>query len=219
MVAARVKFRCFHCNRLLSASVSRIGRAVACPKCVQVVIVPTVGEGAELDPDPESSSVATRAARAPSSPAGADRKSGEELPAFMSEIAASIPDDVLAIQPEDIRAEIPSIEIDVSPSQRIESTVEAEGERRAADSAPAVPWLPEAEAETRDTEAAETLPPSIQIETGTVSSILPSTPSRRSGDVTLPASVVLAWSLFVLFAQALAFIAGLLIGHFYWKQV
>jgi hypothetical protein len=35
----------------------------------------------------------------------------------------------------------------------------------------------------------------------------------------LPATVILAWTLFVLFAQAFAFLAGLLIGHFYWKHL
>ena len=32
----------------------------------------------------------------------------------------------------------------------------------------------------------------------------------------LPASVVLAWSLFVLLGIALSFVAGLLMGHFLW---
>jgi hypothetical protein len=35
--------------------------------------------------------------------------------------------------------------------------------------------------------------------------------------VILPASVVLAWSLFVLLGIALSFIAGLMVGHFLWK--
>ena len=44
----------------------------------------------------------------------------------------------------------------------------------------------------------------------------PGTESRRLREVILPASVVLSWSLFVLFAIALSFVAGLLLGHFVW---
>ena len=36
-------------------------------------------------------------------------------------------------------------------------------------------------------------------------------------EVVLPASVVLAWSLFVLLAVPMAFIAGLMVGHYLWK--
>jgi hypothetical protein len=39
----------------------------------------------------------------------------------------------------------------------------------------------------------------------------------RSRDLVLPRSVVASWSLFVLFAQGLAFLAGLLAGHFLWR--
>ncbi|MHC5543793.1 hypothetical protein ACYOEI_36665, partial [Singulisphaera rosea] len=41
--------------------------------------------------------------------------------------------------------------------------------------------------------------------------------STRSRDIVLPRSAVAAWSLFVLIAQGLAFLAGLLAGHFLWK--
>jgi hypothetical protein len=66
------------------------------------------------------------------------------------------------------------------------------------------------------------LPPPIEVEADEEllsTAPLPSdwSPGRRRTDITLPASVVLFWSVFVLAAQALAFIAGLLIGHFYWK--
>lgn len=40
---------------------------------------------------------------------------------------------------------------------------------------------------------------------------------RAIREVVLPASVVLAWSLFVLSAIPMAFLAGLFIGHFLWK--
>jgi hypothetical protein len=41
--------------------------------------------------------------------------------------------------------------------------------------------------------------------------------ATRTRDLALPRSVVVAWSLFVLVAQALAFVAGLLAGHYLWK--
>ena len=62
---------------------------------------------------------------------------------------------------------------------------------------------------------AGTVVPQIEIEPPT---ILPAgTEIRRVRDVVLPASVVLAWSLFVLAGIAMAFVAGLLMGHFLWK--
>lgn len=39
----------------------------------------------------------------------------------------------------------------------------------------------------------------------------------RAPDVVLPPGVVMAWSLLVLLALPLAFLSGLLIGHFVWK--
>jgi hypothetical protein len=57
--------------------------------------------------------------------------------------------------------------------------------------------------------------PQIEIEPPT---ILPAgTEIRRVSEVILPASVVLAWSLFVLAGITMAFVAGLLMGHFLWK--
>ena len=51
------------------------------------------------------------------------------------------------------------------------------------------------------------------------SALPPGTANRPIREVVLPASVVLAWSLFVLAAIALSFLAGLLVGHFLWKAV
>ena len=57
------------------------------------------------------------------------------------------------------------------------------------------------------------LPP---IETEPVA-IRPTRPTTRARDITLPRSVVTAWSLFVLLALGMAFTAGLLAGHFLWQ--
>jgi hypothetical protein len=57
--------------------------------------------------------------------------------------------------------------------------------------------------------------PPIEIEPPSI--LPPGTEIRRVSEVVLPAPVVLAWSLFVLAGIALAFVAGLMIGHFLWK--
>jgi hypothetical protein len=62
---------------------------------------------------------------------------------------------------------------------------------------------------------ATSVAPPIEIEPPSI--LPPGTEIRRVSQVILPASVVMAWSLFVLFGIALSFIAGLLMGHFLWK--
>ncbi|HMB02990.1 MAG TPA: hypothetical protein VKP69_04520 [Isosphaeraceae bacterium] len=44
------------------------------------------------------------------------------------------------------------------------------------------------------------------------------TPTDRSRDLVIPRSAMASWSLFVLLAQALAFVAGLLAGHYLWRD-
>lgn len=56
---------------------------------------------------------------------------------------------------------------------------------------------------------------SIEIEHPTI--LPPKIETRRVSEVTLPASVVLTWSLSVLLGILFSFIAGLLMGHFLWK--
>jgi hypothetical protein len=64
-------------------------------------------------------------------------------------------------------------------------------------------------------DALEPVSPPIRIEP---TRIAPDrTPPVRSRDLLIPRSVVAFWSLFVLMAQALAFVAGLLAGHFLWR--
>jgi phage FluMu protein Com len=57
--------------------------------------------------------------------------------------------------------------------------------------------------------------PPIEIEPPSL--LPPGAEIRRVSEVTLPAAVVLAWSLFVLAGIAMSFIAGLMIGHYLWK--
>jgi hypothetical protein len=233
-VIPRVKFRCVHCGRLLSAPANRIGKAIACPKCVQAVTIPTLGAGSEREASqPESPSQAAAGAAVLRSTAS--QKARDDLPEFMAGIAAAIPDEVLAIQPEDIRAEVPLLGIDLAPVDRVDLPLEiSQSEEWSPPADPDMPpgpdpnprdtvraesWFnPPATASSREAAAEATLPP-IEVEAVPLRSTASEPTIRRTGDVTLPASVVLAWSLFVLFAQAFAFLAGLLIGHFYWKHL
>ncbi|AMV40034.1 hypothetical protein [Planctomyces sp. SH-PL62] len=57
--------------------------------------------------------------------------------------------------------------------------------------------------------------PAIRYDPSPIRPAAPSVP--RPADVVLAPAVVLAWSLLVLAAVPLAFLAGLLLGHFVWK--
>jgi hypothetical protein len=63
--------------------------------------------------------------------------------------------------------------------------------------------------------AAETVVPPIRVERPSL--VTERTTSLRARDIVLPRSVVATWSLLVLLAQALAFFAGLLAGHYVWR--
>jgi hypothetical protein len=76
-----------------------------------------------------------------------------------------------------------------------------------------VPPIPVVE-EARAASAVPVVPP-IEVEPLTVAPERPAT--ARARDVVLPRSVVASWSLFVLLAQGLAFVAGLLAGHYLWR--
>ncbi len=75
--------------------------------------------------------------------------------------------------------------------------------------------LPQPAAVTAPVPEKVVIPP-IQIETSTIRPPADAEP-RAIHQVVLPASFVLAWMMFVLAALPMAFLAGLLIGHFIWK--
>ncbi len=78
-----------------------------------------------------------------------------------------------------------------------------------------VPTDPDLVAAATPAAGVETVGPPIRVEPP---SIIPERTSIvRSRDLILPRSVVATWSLLVLMAQALAFVAGLLAGHFLWR--
>jgi len=207
-----LKFRCYQCNQLLGVSRSKIGAVVACPKCRTDLIVPDP-DAVELPPNSSDAGLDLR-----------DYDTERNEPLF--------PADLLDIRPEDIRVEHPLDWPRPSPEIPRESAVEAELERRSGSavesfvapsnvSAPGAGFTAEPVPTQRTaptqviTERAEVVPP-IQLEP---SSVLKGgrVGSSRSRDVTLPRSTVVFWSFFVLVAQAFAFLAGLLAGHFLWR--
>jgi phage FluMu protein Com len=172
-----------------------------------------------------------------------------ELPSFLAEMDTGLPPEVAALRPEDLRveaeffqdlanrAEYPTIltsaptsrESDVSAPFFIEppQVPSAPGETTSAQVFPDVSSKPaEPTVATRGLgEVPPPLPapqpgavgPPIEIETPTIRP--PGVEMRPLREVTLPASVVLAWSLFVLAGIAMSFVAGLMMGHFLWKHV
>jgi hypothetical protein len=202
---AILKFRCYRCGRLLGVSRNKIGSQVSCPKCGAGLIVP----------DPTDTPVSTDEKAPP----------GEDAPPVIGGVDLSVPSELLDIRPEDIRVEPgivisetlpPPFVLDVEPEVElpieIVPTVEAPAKRSREDPASPLPIPPIEISPTN----APPVGPAIDLLAQKVAASR-GTPAPRARDVVLPRSVVMAWSLFVLLAQALAFLAGLLAGHFLWR--
>ena len=152
----------------------------------------------------------------------------------MAEIAAAIPDGLASLRPEDIRVEAEFVDLVVTTSEGVASPAPAAQEPRSeplpgdpgeveayfTETPPPAELPPVVPAEPRPVEppvdlAIGAVLPAIKIETP---SLLP--PGRQLqpvSEVILQPATVLAWSLLVLLALPMAFLAGLLIGHFVWK--
>jgi hypothetical protein len=206
MAGVKIKFRCTQCHQLLGASPSRSGSVVTCPKCASAVVVP--GPSEESPPPPAEDAAAGTVP--PPAPQG----------------GPWIPPDVLDIRPEDIRVELgidlerplappppptpPGVSLHTEPEPPplvFPPAYDLADESPVATSAP-VP-LPAEPA------PAPVVPP-IKIEPEAIVEARTTSPGRPR-DVVLPRSVVATWSLLVLLAQALAFVAGLLAGHYVWR--
>jgi len=191
-----IKFRCVQCNQLLGVAPSKVGSVVSCPRCAVELIVPEADDPSEVPRDPEP----------------------EPIPSILSSLVLDRLDPLAELRPEDIRVE-PGL-LDAGRARREPRPMERAPAWSPEPPAPQPPPLvltPEAlagppiEAQPRPDEAV--LPP---IQTEPVA-IRPARPTTRARDITLPRSVVTAWSLFVLLALAMAFAAGLLAGHFLWR--
>jgi hypothetical protein len=208
-----IKFRCYKCNQLLGVSRSKLGTVVACPKCATELQVP----------DPEDAS-----ASPPGSSSPAPAPIPETTSAFLSALEAGLP-----VEGSDSRVEI---ELEPEPELVLEPEPEAEPEpiprippTRAPEPLPP-PVLPEPELvpvrspaqefgaarnSVRPPAPVEPLVAGIRVEPPSL--VSERTPVVRSRDLVLPRAVVAFWSLFVLLALILAFLAGLLSGHYVWR--
>lgn len=132
-----------------------------------------------------------------------------------------LPPDLATLRPEDIRVEPEFANIVITPASPRPGpkppdsapTVEPE---EAPSTDVAVEPEPPAPAETITIGTGdEVVIPPIQFEPPSLAARESS--SRAASEVVLSPAVVLAWSLLVLLAVPLAFLAGLLTGHFLWR--
>ncbi|MGC1722033.1 MAG: hypothetical protein WA746_23850 [Isosphaeraceae bacterium] len=232
-----LRFRCYQCNQLLGVSSRKAGTVISCPRCAAELKVPRPEEQTVTADASRSGYSVTPESRVPvSSSAPTSKSGGNALPSFMEEIAAAIPDDLATLRPEDIRVEAGFVDLVVTTSEGITSPapaakepqseplpgdpVEVEVEAYLAQTPPPAELSPVVAAEPRSVDppvdpAIGVVLPAINIETPTL--LHPGRHLQAVGEVILQPATVLAWSLLVLLALPMAFLAGLLIGHFVWK--
>jgi phage FluMu protein Com len=235
MPEERQRFRCYQCNQLLGVSPKKAGSVIACPRCKAELKVPTMEETA-----PNSDALSSGAGAEPQgrtrggSVAAAAVSESRAASSLMSDIAAAIPDDLVSLRPEDIRVEAEFADLIVGPtpapgtpvevpvvldSPRAEPAVPVAEERSPRTAIPVEAALPPAPV-TPVTPPATDAPlvaglPQIKVETPAIRSKGPEI--RSVQEVVLQPATVLAWSLLVLLALPMAFVAGLLLGHYVWK--
>ena len=236
MPAELLKFRCYRCNQLLAVAPARAGTVVACPRCKADLQIPAAESASTVDT--EKPARRTRAGTVTSN-AATSNTGAPEFPSFLAEGGAAIPPEVAELRPEDLRVEAEvfasitrdAVPLPQSPMQMplppFEPASPPHVEDRTSELTPSElsnlfaptpqPSEPSPVALQMPAEVSEprAFVPPIEIEPPSI--LAAGTEIRRSMEVILPASVVLAWSLFVLVGIGLSFIAGLLVGHFLWK--
>jgi phage FluMu protein Com len=207
MATALLRFRCYKCDKLLGISASKAGKTTTCPNCKADLIVPEP----EATPDRELAE-ATRGLFPNLDESARVKEPTPEVkhdPGFSwEEIDTAIFKSASEVAPT-------SFPITVTPP-------EPEPEQEPPPPAPAPP-------------AAVTPPPlltpepviapanvtgglpDIEVEVAPVRSDLVSRPRARAGEVVLSQAVLASWSVFVLLALAISFLAGLFAGHYLWK--
>ncbi|QEH37137.1 hypothetical protein OJF2_57240 [Aquisphaera giovannonii] len=231
MPETKLKFRCYKCQQLIGVAGRKSGTTVACPRCRAELLVP----------DPE----ARPAVEMSPSSQGATPSLLDQIAAAIPDDLASIrPEDIRAegdfanfivtrehdspprpfeygtAEPDPPgpteSAAFPAIDTSggrAAGGTRTEATRPAEG---FGDVPVVIPTTFE-EGPTSTLSAGDAVAPVAGIDFGP-SSIRPeSPPYPRAGEVVLQPATVLAWSLLVLMAVPMAFIAGLLLGHFVWR--
>jgi phage FluMu protein Com len=240
LAADRLKFRCYRCNQLLASAPGKAGAVVTCPKCKAELQVPAPEPSVLAEVAPRQADGSGRAAATETPP------KSPPLPAYLQEIAAALPGEVADLRPEDLRVEaeffesltrtperppdqepVPSLGTDpnASPFPTLDPQSAPAGGLAppiiGVDTQPRADFTVEpatlqAISRPADLSTPDVHPdaPPIEIEPPTI--LPPGTEIRTIREVVLPASVVLAWSLFGLIGIATSFIAGLFIGHYFW---
>lgn len=235
MAEGPLKFRCYQCNQLLGVPPKRAGSVIACPRCGAELLVPRP----ESEPEPvlaEEMAPGTVAAgrsrsRGSASSAEIAGSVAGSMPSFMNELGSAIPEDLVALRPEDIRVEAEFVDLVVTTNEPTSVTSEPALTSDQVGFSPelisADTFLAEPPPVSRIlTQATTEQPPPLGAAPGTVlpeisiepPSILPS--NRQTGpvrEVLIQPAVLLIWSMIVLLSLPMAFIAGLLIGHFLWR--
>jgi hypothetical protein len=247
LAGERLKFRCYQCNQLLASSPGKAGAIVSCPRCKADLVVPapdSAGPGDSQTSPVSKGSGRSTAVLSPANPTGS-LDLDEAASAIPADLIDLRPED-LRVEAEFFRGPTrtaePPRELETAPAPwvaQIATTPHAEP----ATNAPTAPATapPEFErpplvvapepAELRPQVATTPLPPipsapllppmspeipPIEIEPPTLRAIDRELPPLR--EVVLPAAVVLAWSLFGLIGIATSFIAGLMVGHYFWRM-
>jgi DNA-directed RNA polymerase subunit RPC12/RpoP len=212
-----ITFRCFRCNQVLRTGRQKAGSVVACPKCGAELIVP--------EPTLEKSVTG-------------EEGSGDNVRVGPSRTTTPKPEapDLSDIRVEDIRVE-PGVVLNrpepepepqpqasaepppmpfgvkIEPEPLLSPRTALRPRREAPAAAPEPSPIPSIEASLEF--------PAIDVEPLPVRPEPPAVIPDRAGparprDLVLPEAAVVSWSLFVILALFLAFVAGLLAGHFVW---
>jgi hypothetical protein len=234
MAEGPLKFRCYQCNQLLGVPPKRAGTVIACPRCGTELLVPrpetepepSLAEELARGPVPAGRS-RSRASAADAGPAGSEAGS---IPSLMNEHGSAIPEDLVTLRPEDIRVEAEFVDLVVTTNEPTylasEPATASEPVGFSAEPTSAETFLAEVPPVSRISTQATAERPSVDAAPGAVlpeisiepPSILPA--HRQTGpvrEVLIQPAVLLVWSMIVLLSLPMAFIAGLLIGHFLWR--
>jgi hypothetical protein len=242
LAVERLKFRCYQCNQLLASMPSKAGSIVSCPRCKADLVVPAPDSTAV---DPEGSAIGRESGRAESTvkppmttvPAGVDEMAAA-IPADLIDLR---PEDLrveaeffksLTRAPEPPKAPEPApwaAPEPAAPFPSIETSFPATPASSAATTETATPLFPPNSRRPEFPSAFPSLAPNApllapaspvvpQIEIEPPSLLPPNREFRPVHEVVLPASAVLAWSLFGLIGIATSFIAGLMVGHYFWRM-
>ena len=243
MAVERLKFRCYQCNQLLASAPGKAGSIVSCPRCKADLVVPASDSPAAADP--ESGAIGKASGRAESTLKPPKPGISAGLEEFSAAIPADLidlrPED-LRVEAEFFQnlTRAPDPRVEPEPASRgvpeppeTFPSIETGFPAGPASSIPAIntaaPLSPAATRRPESPSAFSSLPPSAPvlapsspvvppIEIEPPSLLPPGREFRPVHEVVLPASVVLAWSLFGLIGIATSFLAGLMVGHYFWRM-